>query len=170
MLVGDGRELFYIDMTAHVGRPVGLEPGVHILENRPLDCPSPKVDLVREQLHGIGSVRGAELTERLRLLLASHAVPDEIVAPEGFDGSPPRPPAANAACVHIAARGRLDAYGTRSSTIVQAAPGTAPRVWSSDGPPCTAPMVEVTELWTVSPDTVPPDSEALDAEEVAAGG
>jgi uncharacterized protein with NRDE domain len=159
VLVGDGRELFYIDMTGRVARPVGLEPGIHILENRPLDGPSAKVDLVRQQLRGIGSVRGAELTRRLRSLLASHAVPDGVGAPEVPEASPPRPAAASAACVH------LGAYGTRSSTIVQVAPGAPPRLWSSDGPPCISPLVEVTELWTVSPNAAAPA-----AEEAASGG
>ena len=168
VLVGDGRELFYIDMTEHVGRPVGLEPGIHILENRPLAGRSSKVDLVRQRLRGIGSVHawmhGAELTGRLGSVLASHAEPDETGGPEGFDGSPPRPAAANAACVH------LGAYGTRSSTIVQVAPGAAPRVWSSDGPPCTAPLVEVTELWTVSPSAEVAAAEGARAEETSVGG
>ncbi len=145
VLVGDGRELLYIDMTVRSARPVGLEPGIHILENRPLDGPSSKVDLVRRQLRGIESVRGSALTDRLRSLLASHAVPDEADRRHGPGGSPPRPAAANAACVH------LGAYGTRSSTIVRVEPGVPPRVWSSDGPPCTAPLIEVTELWAAPP-------------------
>ena len=52
--------------------------------------------------------------------------------------------AANAACVH------LGPYGTRSSTIVLTRDGAAPRVWSADGPPCTEPLVEVTDLWRVA--------------------
>ncbi len=153
VLVGDGRDLFYIDMTRPVGRPARLGPGIHILENRPLDGPSPKVDLVRRRLAGIESVPGGELMERLRSLLASHAVPDAAGPRRGFEGSPPRPLVADAACVH------LGAYGTRSSTLVRAAPSGPPRVWSCDGPPCTAPMVEVTGLWA-----------ATAAQEVVAGG
>ena len=145
VLVGDGRELFYIDMTGAAAQPVALDPGIHILENRPLDGASAKVELVRRRLGGIASARGAELTDRLRSLLASHAVPEEGERAERFAGSPPRPPAANAACVH------LGMYGTRSSTIVRARPGAAPRIWSSDGPPCTAPLVEVTDLWAAPP-------------------
>jgi uncharacterized protein with NRDE domain len=141
VLVGDGRELYYIDMTADEARPVGLAPGIHILENRPLDGASAKVDLVRRRLDGIQSARGPQLVESLRSLLASHAVPDTIERSRGLDQSPPRPAAAGAACVH------LGPYGTRSSTIVQLAPVARPRVWSSDGPPCTAPLVEATGLW-----------------------
>lgn len=145
VLVGDGRELFYVDMTGPAPRPLRLETGIHILENRPLDGASAKVDLVRRRLEGIEAARGAELTERLRALLSSHEVPAVDDRSEGFGGSPPRPPEANAACVH------LGAYGTRSSTIVRARPGAAPRVWSADGPPCKAPFVEVTDLWTAAP-------------------
>lgn len=141
VLVGDGRELFYIDMTEGWGRAVELEPGIHILENRPLAARSAKIDLVRERLRGIESKRGEDLVERLGSVLASHAVPDPPAPRAGFGGAPPRPPAANAACVH------LGAYGTRSATILQASPDGPPRVWSSDGPPCTAPLLEVTDLW-----------------------
>ncbi len=154
VLVGDGRELFYIDMTDGEGRAVELEPGIHILENRPLAARSDKVDLVRERLRGIESTRGGDLIERLGSILASHAVPDQPGSAVGLAGAPPRPPAANAACVH------LGAYGTRSSTIIQAATQGPPRVWSSDGPPCAAPLVEVTDLWAA------PDA----AEEAGAGG
>lgn len=143
VLVGDGSKLLYIDMTGREARPVALDPGVHVLENRPLQGPSAKADRVRRQLEGIGSVRGAALPERLGRLLASHAVPERRTA-AWPDGSPPRPPAADAACVH------LGPYGTRSSTIVLTRPDAAPRVWSADGPPCTAPLVEVTGLWTAA--------------------
>ena len=145
VLVADGRELFYIDMTAPGARPARLEPGLHVLENRPLEGPSAKVDLVRRRLEGIESARGDDLTRRLGKLLASHAVPDEAARRREIEDAPERPAEAEAACVH------LGAYGTRSSTIVQASPGGPPRVWSADGPPCSAPLVEVSELWAAAP-------------------
>jgi uncharacterized protein with NRDE domain len=153
VLVGDGRELFYIDMTGERGRQVALEPGIHVLENRPLWADSAKVELVREKLRGIESSHGAGLLSRLEALLGSHEVPRQVAA-QPADGPPARPAAANAACVH------LGAYGTRSSTIVQTVPGSPPRVWSSDGPPCTEPLVEVTGLW----------GDSTTAEEAGAGG
>jgi uncharacterized protein with NRDE domain len=143
VLVGDGRDLFYIDMTEATARPVALAPGVHILENRPLDAHSAKVDLVRRQLEGIEAARGPELSRRLRSLLSNHAVPSRVDSPVA--GASRRPPEANAACVH------LGEYGTRSSSIVRLVPGKAPRVWSADGPPCTTQLLEVTELWTATP-------------------
>lgn len=144
VLVGDGSALFYIDMTAGIAEPVELEPGIHVLENRPLEGPSAKAERVRDELRGIESVRGAALIGRLGSLLASHAVPEGNAASREAGDAPPRPAAANAACVH------LGVYGTRSSTLVQLAPGGPPRVWSADGPPCTAPLVEASELWTAA--------------------
>ena len=144
VLVADTRDLFYIDMTAPGARPARLAPGLHVLENRPLEGPSAKVDLVRRQLEGIESARGDELTRRLGALLASHAVPDDAGRRRGLADAPERPAEAEAACVH------LGAFGTRSSTIVRASPDGPPRVWSADGPPCTVPLVEVSELWTAA--------------------
>lgn len=141
VLVGDGRELFYLDMTRSPARPVALDPGIHILENRPLDGPSAKVDEVRRRLAGIEASRGDELVARLRRILAGHAVPPDAGPRRDVGGRPLRPPEAEAACVH------LGAYGTRSSTLVRASSQGPPRVWSADGPPCTAPLVEVSELW-----------------------
>src|SRR4051812_22050566 len=48
LLVGDREGAFGIDMTGD-GAPVvtPMAPGVHVLENRPADTPSPKVDHVR---------------------------------------------------------------------------------------------------------------------------
>ncbi len=45
LLVGDRDSLFYLEVSDAI-RPGSreLEPGLHILENRPLDAPSPKVD------------------------------------------------------------------------------------------------------------------------------
>ena len=142
--MGDGYDLRYVDMTGGEAAAVELAPGIHILENRPLEGPSAKADLVRRELEGIDAWRGGELIERLGALLSSHAVPEERARQERSHGGPSRPAAAAAACVH------LGPYGTRSSTIVLTRPDAAPRVWSADGPPCTAPMVEVTELWTAA--------------------
>ena len=143
VLVADARDLFYIDMTRSTARPVALDPGVHILENRPLGGPSAKVDEVRRRLAGIEAARGDELDRRLRRVLAGHAVPPSAGPRRDADGKPVRPPEAEAACVH------LGAYGTRSATLVRAMREGPPRVWSADGPPCTAPLVEATGLWAV---------------------
>ena len=71
MLCGDRDALAYLDLSTS-GRPhvEALEPGIHILENRPLG-PSPKTDFVRALL---GQPPGEldALTRRLESLLASH--------------------------------------------------------------------------------------------------
>ena len=51
LLVGDRTSLFFVDFTGSGdGTAVALPPGIHVLENRALGEPSPKVDLVRAAL------------------------------------------------------------------------------------------------------------------------
>ena len=132
LLVGDRDTLFYLDMSRGDAPAVTqLPPGLHILENRALGDESPKVDYVRAALAGTESRTGTELLERLREVLRDHTIPPR----------PPyltRPIQTEAACVHAGP------YGTRSSTIVTV--GERLRVWFTDGPPCTAPLRELTEL------------------------
>ncbi len=132
LLVGDRDALFYVDMSrGEVPAVTPLPPGLHILENRALGDQSPKVDYVRASLSGIESRAGKELVEGLHAVLRDHTIPPR----------PPylaRPIETEAACVHAGP------YGTRSSTIVIV--GARLRLWFSDGPPCTAPLREATEL------------------------
>ena len=111
LLVGDRTSLFFVDFTGTAGgTAVALPPGIHVLENRALGEPSPKVDLVRAALGAPAG--GDEVADAFRRVLADHT------NPEGEE----RPNAAN--CVH------LEAFGTRSSCIVRVAAGTRmpPRV------------------------------------------
>ena len=102
---------------------------MHVLENRALPEPSLKVDLVREAMVPFSD--GDAVVEAFRAVLTDHRIP------EGDE----RPNAAN--CVH------LEGFGTRSSCIVRVPVGSAPpRMWVSDGPPCTAPYVEASALWS----------------------
>lgn len=141
LLVGNASELVYIDMTAgRRGRLVELQPGIHILENSPLEAESAKAEMVRTSLVGIDSLSGTALIERLTAVLSSHRTPPPSDR-SARRASGTRPAAADAACVH------LERYGTRSATIVQVAGPGEPRVWSSSGPPCTHETVEVTSLW-----------------------
>ena len=129
LLVGDRTSLFFVDFTGTAGgTAVALPPGIHVLENRALDEPSPKVDLVRAAL---GAPADAdEVADAFRRVLADHTNPE----------AEERPNAAN--CVH------LEAFGTRSSCLVRVATGTGmPRVWVADGPPCTTPYADVSALW-----------------------
>jgi uncharacterized protein with NRDE domain len=126
LLVGDRRSLFYLELTGgDAPRATELAPGLHVLENRPLGAPSPKVDQVRAALAGLEACRGEALLERLRAMLADHRLPPGA----GADG---RPAATEAACVHAGE------YGTRSATLVVVPDGAPPRVQFTDGPACTA--------------------------------
>jgi uncharacterized protein with NRDE domain len=133
LLVGDRDALHYIDLTGAELATRRLGPGVHVLENQPLGAPSPKVDHVARAVADAPRHRGEALVPFLAAVLADHDVP--AGAPAG-----PRPPPTWAACVHAGP------YGTRSAEIVLVAASGAPRIWSSDGPPCTTPLVEA-QLW-----------------------
>jgi hypothetical protein len=145
IFAGDPEQLFYVDMTCSGGgRIAELGPGIHVLENCPLESRSAKADLVRAELDGIQRLRGEELTRRLTEILSSHDIPAEADPEDRAPGALRLPPAARAACVH------LGPYGTRSSTIVRIEAAGVPRIWSCEGPPCTSQMVDMGTLWTSS--------------------
>jgi hypothetical protein len=128
---------------------VELPPGTHVLENRAVDTPSAKVDLVREGLGDVGgapaasgsgsgsALDGDAVEAAFRRVLADHRIP------EGDE----RPNSGN--CVH------LDGFGTRSSCVVRVRAGAgatdgavpAPRMLVADGPPCTTAYADVSALW-----------------------
>jgi uncharacterized protein with NRDE domain len=127
ILCGDRDALVYLDLSTS-GRPHVelLDPGIHILENRPLG-PSPKTDFVRALL-GKPPCDLDALTRRLESLLASHEIPP--AARMRGDG---RPSEASAACVHAGP------YGTRSAQIVIVPDRGAPRIRFTTGPSCENP-------------------------------
>jgi uncharacterized protein with NRDE domain len=145
MLVGDATSLWFVDFTGARVAAAELPPGIHVLENRAVDTPSAKVDLVREGLGHVGaatagsglSLAGDAVEAAFRRVLTDHRIP------EGDE----RPNAGN--CVH------LDGFGTRSSCVVRVgtSPGAAgdgvrsPRIWVADGPPCTTTYEDVSALW-----------------------
>ncbi len=134
LLVGDRTSLFFVDFTRSPASACALPPGIHVLENRALGEPSPKVDLVNEML---GEPEGGEaVMEAFRQVLADHRIP------EGDE----RPNSAN--CVH------LDHFGTRSSCLVRVSSSSEmPRIWVADGPPCATPYAPVSaDLWARRPD------------------
>jgi uncharacterized protein with NRDE domain len=142
LLVGDRTSLYALDMTgADRPRVEALGPGVHILENNPLQAASPKVDHVRALLGDAAALEGDALADRVRAVLVDHTVPSAL-PDQGTEGG--RPTETWAACVHT------DTYGTRSSTVVRvpAPPGELPRVEVADGHPCTSTFVDATGLWT----------------------
>jgi uncharacterized protein with NRDE domain len=139
LLVGDRDTLSYIDFTGLVApEAVALGPGLYVLENKALGVPSPKVVRVLELLDGLaGDVEEASLT--LEKALADHWVPAADPAAAGSPDAPRLVPS----CVH------LDEYGTRSSCIVRIgeARDGHPQLKVADGPPCTAPFVDVSGWW-----------------------
>ncbi len=133
LLVGDRDSLYFVDFTGAQVSVVELAPGIHVLENRAVDDPSPKADLVRDVVGAPGS--GDAMVEAFEQVLRDHRVP------EGDE----RPNAAT--CVH------LDTFGTRSSCVVRVGsdPGVPPGLWVADGPPCTASYVSAAGLWGRDP-------------------
>ncbi len=141
-LVGDRNSLFSVEMNGHGEAIVNeLGDGLHILENLPLGAPSPKVDHIRDLIGPLEmkSSDGTELFERLRTVLGDHSLP-----PGATDSETNRRTETLSACVHS------EDYGTRSSTLVSVPAHPASPIWLSvaDGPPCTAPFVDVTALWS----------------------
>jgi uncharacterized protein with NRDE domain len=131
LLVGDRTSLWFVDFTGtgtEPARATALPPGIHVLENKPLGAPSPKVDLVRGALGRPGDAGAIDAA--FRAVLADHRIP------EGDE----RPNSAN--CVH------LDTFGTRSSCLVRVgSSGAPPRLWVAPGAPCTTPYEDVGALW-----------------------
>ena len=148
LLVGDRRSLFYLDMTDGDHAQVrALPPGIHILENNPIDAGTAKQRRVAGLLGTMGSLQEKDATApdqsgldvaRLAAVLGDHSPPDDLTdLPEGVD------PAVLAACVHT------DRYGTRSAAIVRVLDDAdaLPEILVADGHPCTAPFKDVGVLW-----------------------
>ena len=144
LLVGDRYSLYYLEFTASDTPTIhGLGPGIHILENVPLGIESPKVNRVSLSI-AAASAAGRSPWSFLRSVLADHTV--EVSAAHGWSGDSdtPRSPATLASCVHT------EDYGTRSATLVRVSlnPKDRPEMLVADGPPCTAPFVDVTRHWS----------------------
>jgi uncharacterized protein with NRDE domain len=145
MLVGDRGSLFSVGIAGGSAPDVQqLGPGLHVLENAPLQARSAKAEFVRqltERALAVQSDDGAAGTlSALRTVLADHrpAVPE----PRTDSSGRVWPPSLSAACVHA------DGYGTRSAMSVVVPAAGLPRVWVADGKPCQTEMTEATGLWT----------------------
>jgi uncharacterized protein with NRDE domain len=135
LIVADRRSTFYVDLSPPATAVRELGPGVHVLENRPIDEVSRKATRIRGLLEGIERLEGEELLTRLQGILADHYVPQA-------DGSG-RPPESEAACVHT------DHYGTRSSEIVLLPEdGGVAEIWYTDGKPCENEWQAAAQLWS----------------------
>jgi uncharacterized protein with NRDE domain len=142
LLVGDREALYLLDMTGGAeAQVVELPPGLHVLENRAWGAPSAKVRAVRAQVGAVVSDADESLIEQLCAVLRSHQLPDGPAGDSGVAGFV-RPPETEANCVHAGP------YGTRSSSILLVARAPArPRLWVSDGPPCTHELLSRDALW-----------------------
>jgi uncharacterized protein with NRDE domain len=131
LLVGDRRDLFFVDVTGTV--EVGIErqpPGVAVLENRTLHEPSAKVQRVRELLEPFVASSPAVLVDHLQALLGDHWLPPD--EPVGTSTNPRLAQAVRAVCVHA----DEDDYGTRSSAVISVGHAGPPTIRWTDGPPC----------------------------------
>jgi len=143
LLVGDRRSLYYVELAASDTPAVRqLGPGVHVLENVPLGSASPKVDRVCSAI-ATTSAAGSPLWSLLPSVLTDHTVPSTGHEWTG-NGGIARSRATLAPCVHTTD------YGTRSATLVRVSlnPENRPEMLVADGPPCTAPFVDVTRRWS----------------------
>ncbi len=146
LLTGDRDSLFYIDFTGLVEpAAVALAPGLHVLENRALGGPSPKAERVATSLAHATDAESA-LTA-FRLVLGDHSAADPAGTPDPPGPDTPATPRSSANCVH------LGEYGTRSSCLIRYGTDESepPQIWVADGPPCTAPLVDVSGLWSTEP-------------------
>ncbi len=146
LLVGDRESLFYI-VVGDDERPAvtRLSPGIHVLENRPLDAASAKVGMISRALLAVREWHGPTLMHELYCVLRSHELPFPTLSDGAPENNGPRRPELGAACVHASG------YGTRSATlIVVPRASDVPVVSYTDGPPCTAPLVDASHLWTVT--------------------
>jgi uncharacterized protein with NRDE domain len=142
LLVGDREALYYV-AVGDTERPevIPLPPGIHVLENSPLDTASAKAEMVRGALAPAATWCGPPLLRELHAVLRSHDRPSP--SPGERDDAAARRAALSAACVHTTD------YGTRSSTllVVPADPAATPRVHHANGAPCTEPFRDESPLW-----------------------
>ncbi|NNN00419.1 MAG: hypothetical protein HKL86_01145 [Acidimicrobiaceae bacterium] len=143
LLVADREDLFYVALDdGERPRVRALAPGLHILENSPLELQTGKTNFV-EQALSMGVSDGSLLWNALAPVLSSHA----LIEPTAEELSEPRAISrareTRSPCVHT------NGYGTRSSTMIRIATNTAamPEILVSDGPPCTTAFEDVTTIW-----------------------
>jgi uncharacterized protein with NRDE domain len=144
LLAGDRRALFYVELASDRAPVVRqLAPGLHVLENVPLDQPSLKVDLVRSCMATARSA-GGPLSDSVLAVLSDHTLPPGADPETTVVGDASRRAATLACCVHT------DDYGTRSAAVVAVPRGAdaLPEMVVADGPPCTTPFVSARGLWS----------------------
>jgi uncharacterized protein with NRDE domain len=135
-LVGDRSSLYYVDVTRsdEVGI-IELPPGVHVLENKPLEEQSSKADHVKRLLGDARGLRVDQVQARIRRVMSDHTINQ---APADDSDRAQLASQASACCVHT------EEYGTRSTMLIRlsASPSKRPEIWASDGPACTNRLVK----------------------------
>jgi uncharacterized protein with NRDE domain len=142
MLVGD-RSALYSVVVAGQQRAVvqQLPPGVHILENAPLQPASAKASLVGElAAPAARAPDAATAVAVLEAVLRGH----DAALPQGRTDDTGRtwPPEISAPCVHT------PGYGTRSAMSVVVPVRGRPHVRVAEGRPCETPFRDVMSLWS----------------------
>jgi uncharacterized protein with NRDE domain len=126
ILVGDRDSLHYLDVTAG-DRPqrIDLQAGAYVLENAPYGSMTAK-------------------TRRVLAMIGKSTPLEEIL--DSHDREPDESPL-SAPCVHAG-----PTYGTRSAEIVTvpARLDARPTILVADGPSCTTPFHDATDLWAES--------------------
>ena len=121
-----------------------LRAGVTVLTNDRVGSPDfPKALRAAELAQGVGGSSWSEWLEALRGLLADHRMPDERSLADPPAHSPfdkPLLQQLQALCIHT------PVYGTRSASVIALAQGRVAHYDYADGPPCTAPFVDVSHL------------------------
>jgi uncharacterized protein with NRDE domain len=135
-LVGDRSSLYYVDITGpDCVSSVELAPGIHVLENKPLEEPSSKAEHVKHLLGDPRKLRVDQVQARLRRVMTDHTINQ---APVDDSDRARLSSKASACCVHT------EEYGTRSSMLIRlaASPSKTPQIWASDGAACANPLVK----------------------------
>lgn len=122
--------------TAEIGT---LPPGIHVLCNDRIDAPGfPRGRRLADILRATAGAPWPVMRPRLAAALGDHTRAPLDDAPTTI---PPDVAAAmTSICIHSAQ------YGTRSAAIVALGPGRVHQYLHAEGPPCTAPFVDYTEL------------------------
>jgi len=130
LLIADHRQALVVTNRGGAIQVTALAPGVHLLTNLELNDPTcPRIAKSCERFRALDLAAAptpAALLPELRAILSDHST--------ALD---PRAEVIDTLCVH------LPGYGTRSSSIVAAAPGGHLRYWHAPGPPCVTEYAEV---------------------------
>jgi uncharacterized protein with NRDE domain len=157
LLIGDRTSLWFVAVAGADGfSALTLDPGLHVLENRPIDELSPKSMHVRSLVDAAlddarpppDSTAGADgMVAAMTAALRNHDVPAVDASSTAGDlDQRRRDPRAEAACVH------LEEFGTRCATVIRVPVRVGrPHVAVADGPPCTTSFTDVTAWWQASP-------------------